>query len=70
VLRAGLEVEVIRLTAGAAGFIRQLLAGACLGAAVEQAMARAADFDLSETLALLLRAGAITDLAPPEQAAS
>jgi hypothetical protein len=30
-------------------------------------MARAADFDFSEMLALLLRAGAITDLLPPEQ---
>ncbi|MES1993786.1 MAG: DNA-binding domain-containing protein [Pseudomonadota bacterium] len=70
VLRAGLEVEVIRLAAGAAGFIQQVLAGACLGAAVEQAMARAADFDFSEMLALLLRAGAITDLVPPQQAAS
>lgn len=67
VLRAGLEVEVIRLAAGAAGFIQQLLAGACLGAAVEQAMARAADFDFSEMLALLLQTGAITDLLPPEQ---
>jgi hypothetical protein len=70
VLRAGLEVEVIRLAAGAAEFIQQVLAGACLSAAVEQAMARAADFDFSEMLALLLRTGAITDLVPPEQAAS
>jgi hypothetical protein len=67
VLRAGLEVEVIRLAAGAADFIRQVLAGARLGAAVEQAMARAADFDFSEMLALLLRNGAITDLVAPEQ---
>ncbi len=67
VLRAGLEVEVIRLAAGAADFIQQLLAGARLSAAVEQAMARAADFDLSEMLALLLPAGAITDLVAPEQ---
>lgn len=70
VLRAGLEVEVIRLAVGSAAFIQALRGRARLGAAVEQAMARAADFDFSQTLALLLRAGAVTDLVPPEQAAS
>lgn len=69
VLRAGLEVEVIRLAAGATGFIQHVLGEACLGIAVEQALGRAADFDFSQTLALLLRAGAITDLVPPEQVA-
>ena len=44
-----------------------LILKASLGAAVEQALARDADFDLAATLALLLRAGAIVGITTPRR---
>jgi hypothetical protein len=58
VLRNGLEVEVFAIDAGTCTFIRHLSAGQPLLAAVEGSP----EFDLSQTLALLIRHNAITYL--------
>jgi hypothetical protein len=65
-LRAGLEVEIYRITAGTALFIRHLQDGRGLGAAVELALAADAAFDMAEALGLLIRAGAISGIASPQ----
>ncbi|MFT5642882.1 MAG: hypothetical protein ACI83P_000416 [Janthinobacterium sp.] len=62
IIRAHLEVEVIRVTASSADFIEHLWHGASLGAAVEQASLAHADFDLSDTLSLLVRTQAISSI--------
>lgn len=59
VRRSGLQVEVLRLDPGAAGFIAALRGGRCLGEAADAALALAADFDLAGCLGLLIRCGAI-----------
>lgn len=64
VLRPQLEVEVMRLADGAAEFTACLMAGARLGAAAEAAQAADPEFDLTETLRLLLRRHAITSMEP------
>lgn len=63
VLRNGLEVEVIRINAGATAFIQGLDAGIDLGRSTGAALAIDPDFDLGSTLALLMRGGAITQIA-------
>lgn len=55
-MRQGLEVEIVRLEAGAAQFIDCLRSGATFADAVHSA----APFDLSNALQLLIRGGAIT----------
>lgn len=65
-LRAGLEVEIYRITAGTATFILHLEEGRGLGAAVELALAADAAFDMGEALGLLIRAGAISAIAHPQ----
>ncbi len=60
ILRPQLDVEVIRLNAGASDFIAHLLQGASLGAAHEAASFAFADFDLTDTLGLLIRTQAIS----------
>lgn len=55
IVRAHLDVEVVRVSASAADFIACLLDGATLGSAVEQASLAHADFDLGNTLSLLLQ---------------
>jgi len=55
-MRQGLEVEMVRLEAGAAQFIDGLRSGASFADAVHSA----APFDLSNALQLLIRGGAIT----------
>ena len=60
ILRHGLEVEVIRISAAGGDFIRTLQSGSCLGVAIEAASATDDDFDLAGTLGLLLRKNAIT----------
>jgi hypothetical protein len=62
VLRAELEVETYRISAGAAAFVQSLRDGCCFGDAVETALATDAVFDLTDTLGLLLRSGAVTGL--------
>lgn len=60
VLRNGLEVEVIGLSAGAAVFVGLLLEGAPLGQAAGEAAAIAPGLDIVPPLAQLLRSGAIS----------
>ncbi len=60
VCRHALEVEIFRIESGTACFISALQQNFELGEAAEQALAQDAAFDLAGTLALLLRAGAIT----------
>jgi hypothetical protein len=55
-LRAGLEVEIFRITAGTATFIRHL----------EEGRGHDAAFDMAEALGLLIRAGAISGIAHPQ----
>lgn len=62
VCRHALEVEIFRIEHGTACFITALKQDANLGMAAEQALAQDADFDLAATLALLLRAGAVTGI--------
>jgi hypothetical protein len=65
VVRNGLDVEVIRLAPGSAAFVTALTAGGELAGAVSRAHADAPAFDLPATLAILIRAGAITALRLP-----
>jgi hypothetical protein len=62
VIRHDLDVSVIRLKAGADAFIAQLLQGAILGAAAEHAMESNPDFNLTETLGLLIQQRAISSM--------
>lgn len=62
VVRVGLEVEIYRITTGTATFIRHLQQGLGLGAAVDQALAADAAFDMTDALALLIRTGALTGI--------
>lgn len=62
VVRSAMEVHVVLLRAGAAALVQGLQDGLPLGQAAAQALAPAPDFDLSQSLALLLRLGAITTL--------
>ena len=70
VLRAGLEVEISRIPDGAAIFIMHLRQGAALGRAVERALAADPAFDLTATLGLLIRGGAITRMTIRESTTS
>ncbi|MGN6777656.1 HvfC/BufC N-terminal domain-containing protein [Rhizobium sp.] len=58
VTRPQMIVEVHRLPPGGATFLEKLFSGAALGQAYETALAEAADFDLSATLAGAFTAGA------------
>ena len=62
VLRPDLDPEPHLLPPGGGALIETVLNGASFGDAVEAATAEAADFDLTQTLALLIGAGAIIDL--------
>lgn len=66
VLRDALDVLVLRLPPGAAGFVAAVERGAGLGDAALAATDTAPDFDLSVTLALLLGHGALTSIHLPE----
>lgn len=59
VIRPHLEVQVLAIDSGVAGFIDRLLGGASLGAAYEQAIGACPHFDLAEALALLVHTNAI-----------
>ena len=62
VARVGLAVQVLRVRPGAAAFIAALGRKVALGAATEAAIAADPEFDLADTLGLLIRSGAITAL--------
>ena len=62
VIRPHLDVEVMRLTAGASDFVTHLLGGASLGSAVEQASPADAQFDLTGTVSLLMRTQALSSI--------
>ena len=67
VARPGAEVEVRRLPAGGAAFIRALAEELSLGAAAEAAMAADGGFDLTDNLTGLLQAGVLVGLSLGEQ---
>jgi len=60
VVRDGLDVDILRIEAGAAEFVDKLLRGAALGEAAQAS----GPFDLPATLGLLLRSGAIIEATP------
>lgn len=60
VIRVGLDVEIHRIATGTAAFIRHLHEGLGLGDAAGRAMAADPAFALTDALALLVGAGAIT----------
>ena len=62
VIRPHLDVEVIRVNAGASDFIFQLLAGESLGYAAEHAGQTHAGFDLADTLCVLIQSHAISSI--------
>lgn len=62
VLRGELDPEPVLLPPGGAAFIEALQAGNPLGRAFEAGIGAAAEFDLSQSLAVLLSANAITDI--------
>lgn len=64
VLRHGLDVEVLQISAAAGAFICELQAGASLGRAAAEAVGIDADFNLVGILGLLLQKSAITALIP------
>ena len=63
IVRSAWEVQVVLLPIGAASFVRALLEQSALGVAATLALEENPAFDLSQSLALLLRLGAITALA-------
>ncbi|MBI2306514.1 MAG: putative DNA-binding domain-containing protein [Rhodocyclales bacterium] len=67
ILRHGLAVEVIQVSAAAGVFIAALRVGESLGAAAEMAAAEDAGFDLAGTLGLLLQKEAVTALHSPRR---
>ncbi|MDE2441470.1 MAG: putative DNA-binding domain-containing protein [Betaproteobacteria bacterium] len=64
VLRHGLDVEVLPISAAAGAFIYELQAGAGLGRAAAEATTIETDFNLASILGLLLQKSAITALNP------
>lgn len=64
VLRCGLDVEVIGITAADAAFVTALAAGRCLGQAMAAAGAHDAAFDPTAILAALIAKGAVSALNP------
>lgn len=59
VLRAGLEVEITRISIGAARFVEQLQQGVAFGMAAQSGFAADDDFDLAGILGVLIRSGAL-----------
>jgi hypothetical protein len=68
VIRHLLEVQVLRIRPGALVFIAALGRGAALAEAAEAAIAADAEFDLADTLGLLIRSGAIVAVTTTEGA--
>lgn len=65
VARLGLDVQVTRIRPGATAFIAALDRGVAFGAAAEAAVAADPEFDLADTLGLLIRSGAIVATTNP-----
>lgn len=65
VLRQGDDVLVLSIPCGAAAFLAALATGAPLGEAAELGACAEPGFDLAQTLALLIRHGAIAAWHPP-----
>ena len=63
IVRSAWEVQIVLLPSGAAALVQALMAGSALGLAATTALEEDGKFDLSNSLALLLRLGAITALA-------
>ena len=63
IVRSAWEVQVVLLPGADATFVRALLENSVLGEAASLALDEDPEFDLSRSLALLLRLGAITALA-------
>jgi hypothetical protein len=61
ILRCGLEVKVLRMSAGDCAFIAAVAVGAALGEAAETA-ARDSEFDLGRCLGVLLRYGMLVSV--------
>ncbi|MDP1693023.1 MAG: DNA-binding domain-containing protein [Burkholderiaceae bacterium] len=70
VLRAELDVLVLRLPAGGAAFVAAIRRGVALGGAASSASLASDAFDLSSTLTLLLGHGALTSIHLPRRLAS
>jgi hypothetical protein len=66
VVRRGFDVVVVRLPPGGAEFVAALQRGENLGAAAAEALQATHAFELSGTLALLRRHGALTTIDLPE----
>lgn len=64
ILRAGFDVEVWRISPGAATFVRQLQQEHTFGVAADIAGAEEPAFDLADILGTLIRGGAITAATP------
>jgi len=64
VLRNGLSVEVFAVRSGCVAFVRFMKSGCPLGEAAAYALQADPLFDLSQSLALLISQGAITELHP------
>lgn len=62
ILRPALDVEVIRLNGATGDFVARLAQGETLGVAFEAISGTHADFDLTDTLSLLIRTQAIATL--------
>lgn len=62
IARPALEVEVWKLPPGSNAFVHHLGQGATMGEAAERAAAASTEFDLAESLALMLRANCIIGL--------
>lgn len=65
VLRAGLDVLVLRAPAGAVAFVEALRAGLDLGESASRALSAAPAFDLTAVLSQLLAHGAVSSLHLP-----
>ena len=66
VLRPGLDVHVLPLTAGVAAFVAALLRQTCLADAAASALATDPGFDLAAALRLLVVQGALTTITLPD----
>lgn len=67
VLRAGLDVLVLRAPAGAVAFVKALRAGLDLGESASRALSAAPAFDLTAVLSQLLAHGAVCSLHLPQR---
>jgi len=67
VLRAGLDVLVLRAPAGAVAFVEALRAGLDLGESASRALSAAPAFDLTAVLSQLLAHGAVCSLHLPQR---